>query len=411
MAKVAIITSYFPFGTPEQFFEPEILAWADSGHDVVVLPMRSTGPARPVPHRIEVDTSLAVLDTSKRRGSARRLIRSLTSRSVLRELARCVRLDRRGLRRIAEIVSTEAQARDMASRISQSARKHGGFDIVYAYWHGVGAYGATIARDKGAPIGRVVARAHRVDLYENVRPTGHHPRKRTYAPKLDIHAAISDEGARYLERTYGLDPASVVVARLGCDVDGSRTSPTSPGELHVLSTSFVTPVKRVDKIFEALELAASELDSTQVRWTHLGAGPDFEDLKSRVARSTARNLTIDLLGQVAHEEVLSFLRSRSIDLFVNFSRSEGVPVSIMEAMSVGIPAIAPAVGGVSELVDEHHGALLASDPTVAELAAQLVAHRDVCKSQRLRDAVHARVAERFDATKNFTLFIERVTAP
>ena len=39
-----------------------------------------------------------------------------------------------------------------------------------------------------------------------------------------------------------------------------------------------------------------------------------------------------------------------IDLFINTSSSEGVPVSIMEALSVGIPIIATDVGGTKEIV-------------------------------------------------------------
>lgn len=40
------------------------------------------------------------------------------------------------------------------------------------------------------------------------------------------------------------------------------------------------------------------------------------------------------------------------------SDSEGIPVSIMEAMSFGIPVIARNVGGMSEIVNEENGLLL-----------------------------------------------------
>lgn len=43
------------------------------------------------------------------------------------------------------------------------------------------------------------------------------------------------------------------------------------------------------------------------------------------------------------------------------SDSEGIPVSIMEAMSFGIPVIARNVGGMSEIVNEENGLLLEND--------------------------------------------------
>ena len=46
------------------------------------------------------------------------------------------------------------------------------------------------------------------------------------------------------------------------------------------------------------------------------------------------------------------------DLFVNMSLSEGIPVSIMEAISFGIPIIATNVGGNAEIVNDETGVLI-----------------------------------------------------
>ena len=56
-------------------------------------------------------------------------------------------------------------------------------------------------------------------------------------------------------------------------------------------------------------------------------------------------------------------------MFVNTSRKEGVPISIMEAMRHGTPAIAPRVGGIPELITPEVGWLY--DP---EEGAQGVLH-------------------------------------
>lgn len=57
----------------------------------------------------------------------------------------------------------------------------------------------------------------------------------------------------------------------------------------------------------------------------------------------------DLLGHT--EDIAGFLRG--LDLYVNTSRHEGIPMSVLEAMACGLPVVAPRVGGLSEIVE--HG--------------------------------------------------------
>jgi glycosyltransferase involved in cell wall biosynthesis len=55
---------------------------------------------------------------------------------------------------------------------------------------------------------------------------------------------------------------------------------------------------------------------------------------------------------------MEFYRKNHVDLFINVSETEGIPVSIMEAMSFGIPCIATNVGGVNEIVNNTNGFLV-----------------------------------------------------
>ena len=60
-----------------------------------------------------------------------------------------------------------------------------------------------------------------------------------------------------------------------------------------------------------------------------------------------------------------------VDLFLNVSEYEGVPVSVMEAQSFGIPVIATAVGGTPEIVNEENGFLLPENPSQDEIASAI----------------------------------------
>ena len=71
-------------------------------------------------------------------------------------------------------------------------------------------------------------------------------------------------------------------------------------------------------------------------------------------------------------EILDFYKNNYIDLFINLSYSEGIPVSIMEAMSYSIPTLATNVGGVSELVNEDNGVLVERDSIAEEITSDIL---------------------------------------
>jgi glycosyltransferase involved in cell wall biosynthesis len=69
-------------------------------------------------------------------------------------------------------------------------------------------------------------------------------------------------------------------------------------------------------------------------------------------------LTYHLHGWVDNRDLIEFYRNNPVDIFVNFSTNEGVPVSIMEANSFGIPAVATDVDGTGEVCISGHSGLL-----------------------------------------------------
>ena len=78
-------------------------------------------------------------------------------------------------------------------------------------------------------------------------------------------------------------------------------------------------------------------------------------------RNIKKSISFNFIGELPNQKVHEYYRTNDVDLFVNMSESEGLPVSMMEAMSFGVPVIAPDVGGVREIVDSHTGWLLSKD--------------------------------------------------
>ena len=96
-----------------------------------------------------------------------------------------------------------------------------------------------------------------------------------------------------------------------------------------------------------------------------------------------------------------------VDVFVNVSSTEGTPVSIMEAVSCGIPVLATAVGGNVEIVQERNGYLLSENPTPDEIADALLI---VCDNReeilKKRKGSRAVWQERYNETTNFEAFAQ-----
>lgn len=121
-------------------------------------------------------------------------------------------------------------------------------------------------------------------------------------------------------------------------------------------------------------------------------------------------ITYRFLGARTNVQVCDYYKDNAVDLFVNMSESEGLPVSIMEAMSYGVPVIAPDVGGISEIVDGASGWLLNKENCVAEFVSAIKewANMPTAKRhQKARNAYH-KWNTTFNAEKNYAAFAEEM---
>jgi len=129
----------------------------------------------------------------------------------------------------------------------------------------------------------------------------------------------------------------------------------------------VYELKRLPLIFYSLNAC----DNIQIEWTHIGNGPDFEKIKDIVSREKKDHLSVNLIGRLPHPDVLRYYKTHEVDLFINLSRNEGIPVSIMEAISFNVPIVATNVGSTSEIITEETGILVSSNPSPSEVASAI----------------------------------------
>lgn len=123
----------------------------------------------------------------------------------------------------------------------------------------------------------------------------------------------------------------------------------------------------------------------------VGEGPLRADLQSQIERLGLSN-SVKLLGQ--SDDVAS--RLANADVFILSSRSEGLPIALLEAMSAGLPCVATKVEGVDEvLVEGEHGLVVPIENPEALAKAILQLLRDPEARSRMGEAARLHVSENY----------------
>lgn len=152
---------------------------------------------------------------------------------------------------------------------------------------------------------------------------------------------------------------------------------------NIASAGWLLPHKGIDVSFKA---ARNLLDKgiTNFKWFFYGDGPLLKTLSAQMVDLKLENNVV-LAGAIDNKKLLNKYKNHEIDLFIlnSVKRNgiqEGIPVSLMEAMSYSIPVIASNCGGTNELVDGKSGILLSendSEGTANAIADLISDHNKV----------------------------------
>lgn len=239
--------------------------------------------------------------------------------------------------------------------------------IYYSYWYYYYTYSMTRYKKKYTKM-KIITRAHGFDLYDERYAGDRQPFKIIMDSGIDRIAFISEQGKGYYLRKYNLlDSIKYSVNQLGTQeghISADNQKRLYGKHFKLVSCSSLIPLKRVDLLIEALSLI-----NEKIEWIHFGDGIEYVNIL-RLADKLLKekeNVLYYIKGFTPNQEILEYYKLNYIDCFISTSSTEGLPVSIQEAMAFRIPIIATNVGGVSELLD-NNGILLAADPTPNEVA-------------------------------------------
>ena len=274
-------------------------------------------------------------------------------------------------------------------QLRQMARlfRAGQFDVVHTHNTYPHIYGSIAARLAAVPV--VVNTRHG-------QRAGHGWKSRTqfrWASHLvDRIIAVSDDAAQLCVQADRVSSRKVIRVWNGIDVDDFQF--TGPAETPVaISVARLSSEKDFPTLLRAMSIAVREIPNLVLKL--VGDGPE----RSRLEQLTQElNLTphVEFLGE-RHDVPVLLAKA---GFFVTASLTEGISLTLLEAMAVGLPVIATAVGGNSEIVDAPRTGQLVKAGDAAGLAeAMVLMCRQPDRWRPLGQAGRRRVEEFFDVRR------------
>jgi glycosyltransferase involved in cell wall biosynthesis len=280
----------------------------------------------------------------------------------------------------------------------------------YAWWARYQSIGLAMQKEQEQNA-KLFIRMHGYDLYFERHPSNYLPFRSYIFEHATSILFISEQGKKYIQNKFQKDFSNHLVCRLGTNNEQDLKINTPTATLHVVSCSSLIPLKRIHLIIEALSMVSSD---TQINWKHFGDGPLFGELNELAVEKIKNraNITYSFEGFIQNTKLLNYFSNNPVDLFINVSETEGIPISIMEAYSFGIPAIATDVGGVSELVNNDNGYLFPVDVPSQQIANTMSNFKYLSEEARLskQQKSYEKWQAEYNSKKNITELSKKLLA-
>lgn len=393
---IICFTASYPFGTKETYFENELFFLSNAFERIVIIPTYNpySQNKRKVPENVEV-------------------VAPMVSQGIRRYFD-FVKHCKVPFLLLKEFFTKRVYANPLKLRqwfvsfltFGPSYYRFLSYDfdknrvILYSYWAGKDFF----IMDKLKAYKKVI-RMHGADFYEE-RHGGYLPLRSYIYNSSSLLVPISLDISNKLTERYNVKHDKITLSYLGVSNYCSYCTIRNNNSINIVSCSNVYPLKRIHLIYEILSCVDP---SIKIRWSHIGEGEQLDDILHQINLDARPNIAVSFLGQKSQEELREIYQNNYFDLFINTSTHEGLPVSIMEAFSYGIPAIATDVGGTSEIVNKKNGILIAKQFNSENVAREIESlYQNRSELTKMRICAYEMWSERFNADANYTKLIRSI---
>ena len=216
--------------------------------------------------------------------------------------------------------------------------------------------------------------------------------------------AVSNDIGNYFLRNLGFQGEKVHVIHNGIEIPNNSIQRNSRDSFVIGSCGRLFPVKDYPLMIKVAKECTS--DKNNIRFELAGDGPEMRKLRVLVERF-GLNGRFTFRGHLDNMEEFY----RGLDLFINTSIHEGIPMSVLEAMSYGLPIVAPRVGGLREIIDHGVDGLLIESRYAKAFAEKcLLLAKDERLWQKMSKAARQKVINHFSvnhmAEEYYNLYLE-----
>ena len=412
-----LIVSDYPYGFGEPFLEDELKVISSKFEKIyLVLPSSFKADKTKVKFHIPANAEIVELQIQESSSDKLKAASAWFSSAWKQErnFIKNVFNQKLDVLHVKLMLAYEAFANLFAGKMTQLIKQHAHPEnqiTLYTYWLTNASYGLTKLKQK-MPQLNAVSRSHRWDCFYYVNPGNYLPFRPAMVESLDGIYPISDAGTHYLRNQLpGTDINKINTSRLGVSLEEAKPqSSKKVNHLRILSIAFISQVKRIDRIIDAL----AQVENCTIEWTHIGSAPNLNDPIFEMARQKLEalsNVKYHFAGEQSKMQVYDHLRSNSSDVLLCTSESEGIPVSMMEALGFGLPVLSVNVGGIAELViDGENGELMKADATSSEIATVIEkwARLNENEFELLSSKAYSSYLQYFSASNNYSLFFSEV---
>ncbi|NER33279.1 MAG: colanic acid biosynthesis glycosyltransferase WcaL [Oscillatoria sp. SIO1A7] len=246
------------------------------------------------------------------------------------------------------------------------------YDIIHCHYGRNGTRGA-ILRDIGVLQGKLIAAFHGFDISTYIDRYGESIYEKLFA-RGDLFQPIGENWKRRLIE-LGCEEKKIMVHRMGIDCTKFSFTPRQPdpnGSIRLVSIARLVEKKGLEYGIRAVAKLAR--DNPNIEYKIAGDGFLREDLQQLI-RELNLSKQVKLLGWQQQQEILALLKWADILLAPSVTSSagdrEGIPVTLMEAMAMGLPVVSTQHSGIPELVQDGVSGFLVPERDVDALADKL----------------------------------------
>lgn len=248
------------------------------------------------------------------------------------------------------------------------------YDIIHCHY-GRNGLKAILLKDLGVIEGKIVVAFHGNDISRYLQIHGDNIYGYLFN-RADLLQPISDHWQKKLI-TLGCPPNKVKVHHMG--IDCHKFIPivdrdSQPEKILIVSVARLVEKKGLSYGIQAVANLLEKHPQLKLQYHIIGDGVLKTELAKQIQQLKVSE-QVKLLGSREQQEVQAIIAQADIVLAPSVTSqngdSEGIPVSLMEAMAQGIPVVSTYHSGIPELVEDGISGYLVQEKEVAALASKL----------------------------------------